>query len=83
MNYETVGTLIFGHNRLKFKIDACKASGARMDGAEWEALLAHVAAMDLAFDELQRQPARFDAHRVDALLSQHTRASEAFKALQC
>lgn len=83
MDYETVGKLIFAHNRLKFEIDACRASGTGTGSADWAALLADVAAMDLAFDSLQRREARFDTSQAEAMLALHQRARDAFKALQC
>lgn len=83
MDYETIGKLIFGQQRLKVELDFFQKSGAHLGAEAWEALLADVAAGDLAVDELQRRPADADPAQLQAALDRCLRASATLKGLQC
>ena len=83
MKYETIGKLIFGQQRLQMELGFVTAAGAAPTGAEWDALLADVAAVDLAVEELQRNPASFDIEKASAALERCVRAGNALKRYRC
>lgn len=83
MDYETIGKLIFGLQRLKGELDFFRKSGPQLGQDEWDALLADVAAADLVVDELQRRPADADPAQVQAALERCLRASATLKGAQC
>ncbi|WP_377704489.1 hypothetical protein [Pseudoduganella sp. UC29_71] len=83
MDYETVGKLIFGLNRLQCELSQFRAAGAPAEGAAWDALLADVAAAENVLDTIQRRPAELDIDQVKAALERCVRASDTLKGMQC
>lgn len=83
MDYETIGKLIFGQQRLHSELDCFRASGTMLSAEDWQELLADVAAVDLAVDALQRHPADADLAQVSAALARCLHASGTLKAASC
>lgn len=83
MKYETIGKLIFGQQRLQTELGFVTAAGTAPVGVEWDALLADVAAVDLAVAELQANPASFDMEKASAALERCVRAGNALREYRC
>jgi len=83
MDYEIIGKLIFGQQRLKAELALYKPSGAETESAEWAAMLADVEAADLAIAALQQPQANISMDGAEAALAHSVRARAAFEGLRC